>query len=230
MKKVTQEEAFKLGTDYQFKTNNISLGPWTSYSILNDPKHMCFVLSRYKFCSKMLEGKEEILEIGCGDGFGIPIIAQMAKKVIGIDVDDRLIDGNKERLKDIKNIEFKKMNICDQPIPNRFDGIFSIDVIEHLNPELEESFLNNTYKSLKKNGICIIGTPNITAGAYATERSAVQHINLKSHKTLKELMQKYFENVFIFSMNDEVVHTGFGPMAHYLFGIGVGLKNLPNLT
>jgi len=25
-------------------------------------------------------------------------------------------------------------------------------------------------------------------------------------------------------MNDEVVHTGFHPMAHYLFAIGVGKK------
>ena len=32
-------------------------------------------------------------------------------------------------------------------------------------------------------------------------------------------MLKYFENVFLFSMNDEVVHTGFSPMAHYLFVI-----------
>jgi len=37
-------------------------------------------------------------------------------------------------------------------------------------------------------------------------------------------MDKYFENSFIFSMNDEVVHTGYEPMAHYLFGMGVGLK------
>jgi hypothetical protein len=25
--------------------------------------------------------------------------------------------------------------------------------------------------------------------------------------------------VFLFSMNDEVVHTGFYPMAHYLFAV-----------
>ena len=29
---------------------------------------------------------------------------------------------------------------------------------------------------------------------------------------------------FIFSMNDEIVHTGFYPMAHYLFGIGIGVR------
>jgi hypothetical protein len=28
----------------------------------------------------------------------------------------------------------------------------------------------------------------------------------------------------MFSMNDEVVHTGFQPMAHYLFAIGAGTR------
>jgi len=37
-------------------------------------------------------------------------------------------------------------------------------------------------------------------------------------------VSKFFRNIFIFSMNDEVVHTGFHPMAHYLFAIGVGKK------
>src|SRR3989344_7696523 len=129
MKELTQEEAFKLGTDYQFVTELISLGPWTSYSLLNDPKHMCFVLSRYKFCAKILEGKESILEIGCGDGFGIPIIAQQAKFVLGIDTDARLIESNQERLKKITNIKFKQLNICREKLSDKFDAIFSIDVI-----------------------------------------------------------------------------------------------------
>jgi len=186
---------------------------------------MCFVLSRYKFCARILEGKETILEIGCGDGFGIPMIAQNAKYVLGIDVDDRLINGNRKRLKKIEGIEFQKMDIC-KAVPNKtFDGVFSIDVIEHLDPRLEKSFMYNSCKCLEDDGICIVGSPNIAAKQHATRRSAIQHINLKSHKTLRELMNKYFKNVFIFSMNDEVVHTGFAPMAHYLFGIGVGLKS-----
>jgi len=28
-------------------------------------------------------------------------------------------------------------------------------------------------------------------------------------------MQRFFHNMFMFSMNDEVVHTGYHAMAHY---------------
>jgi len=224
MKKLTQKEAFEKGAQYQIDTEPVSLGPLTSFSLLEDPKHMCFVLSRYKFCSKILEGKENILEIGCGDGFGIPIIAQNAKYVLAIDSCDRLIVGNSQRLKKIKKVQFKNLDICKAVPDKTFDGVFSIDVIEHLDPHLETPFMVNSCKCLKEDGICIVGTPNITASKYATPRSRVQHINLKGHKTLRDLMSKYFENVLMFSMNDEVIHTGYDPMAHYLFGIGVGKK------
>ena len=32
-------------------------------------------------------------------------------------------------------------------------------------------------------------------------------------------------NVFLFSMNDEIIHTGFYPLAHYLVAKGVGLRD-----
>ena len=39
-------------------------------------------------------------------------------------------------------------------------------------------------------------------------------------------MLRHFHEVFIFSMNDEVVHTGFYPLAHYLFALCVGKRQL----
>ena len=38
---------------------------------------------------------------------------------------------------------------------------------------------------------------------------------------------RYFENVFVFGMNDEVVHTGFYPMCHYIFVLGTGKRVRP---
>ena len=37
-------------------------------------------------------------------------------------------------------------------------------------------------------------------------------------------MLDHFHNVFIFSMNDEVVHTGFAPMPHYYFALCCGRR------
>lgn len=221
--KLTQSQAYKLGTDYQF-IDSVKLGPWTSYSLLHDPKHMSFVLSRYKFCAKMLEGMDLVLEVGCGDAFGTPLVAQAVKRVIAIEPDRRHVKSNQVRLKKIKNVEFRAMSICDDVPEEKFDGVFSIDVMEHLDKSLNKPFLEHQCACLKKDGVCIIGTPNVTANTYATPRSRVQHINLQSQASLKKMLIGRFQRVFMFGMNDEVVHTGYAPMCHYIFGMGVGLK------
>ena len=223
-KKITQQQAYHLGTDYQF-VDSIALGPWTSYSLLHDPKHMGFVLARYKFCAKMLDGMGRVIEVGCGDAFGTPIIAQHAKEVLAIEPDGRHIEGNTKRLAGIKNIVFRQGTIQDLKLPGAsFDGAYSIDVIEHLDRHLNGPFVQTQAQILKKDGVCIIGTPNITANEYASQRSRVQHINLHSQESLKALMAKYFKRVFLFGMNDEVLHTGYAPLCHYIFGMGVGIK------
>jgi 2-polyprenyl-3-methyl-5-hydroxy-6-metoxy-1,4-benzoquinol methylase len=222
-KKLNQQEAYQLGTSYQF-IDSIALGPWTTYSLLKDPKHLGFVMARYKFCAKMLEGRKRVLEVGCGDAFGAPVVAQAVGHLLGVDPEARLIKSDQKRLAQIKNLEFRQMDICQQLPEGKFDAVYSIDVIEHLDKPLNKKFMENQCALLGLDGVCIIGTPNITANKYASPRSSVQHINLKSQKTLRAQMEKYFKNVFMFGMNDEVLHTGYAPMCHYIFGMGVGIK------
>jgi 2-polyprenyl-3-methyl-5-hydroxy-6-metoxy-1,4-benzoquinol methylase len=211
-------------TTDQFGTEEARLGPWTSYSLIHDPKHMAFVLARYKFCAKMLSGKDSVLEVGCGDAFGTPIVAKEVKKLHCVDWEERNIIGNRRRLSHISNVTFDVADVSVEKPDGSYDAIFNIDVVEHLEPEFEDRFVSNMIASLVEHGVMIIGTPNESASHHATYRSDHQHINLKNAESLKTLMNRYFHNTFIFSMNDEVVHTGYYPMAHYLFAIGVGKK------
>ena len=94
---------------------------------------------------------------------------------------------------------------------------FILDVLEHIQPSDEDRFIKNTLDSLKLNGSLIIGMPSIESQKYASAPSKAGHVNCKSAEDFKKLMEKYFYNVFIFSMNDEVLHTGFYQMSHYLF-------------
>ena len=99
-----------------------------------------------------------------------------------------------------------------------------MDVFEHIFKKEEKQFLSNLASSLNVNGVCLIGTPNITANKYASKFSKEGHINLKDHESLKAIGEKYFENIFQFGMNDEVVHTGYSPMSHFLWLLSVNPK------
>lgn len=226
---MNDKEKFNKETEKYFEQENLELGPWTSESMVNDPKHLAFVLSRYKFVAKMLEGRESVLEVGCGDAFGVPVVAQAVGRLYTIDWEERLINDNLKRLHFLNNVEFIQSDINLAPISTvTVDAIYNIDFIEHLNPRQEEQVMKNMVASYakKEDAVMIIGTPNLSAAKYASPQSEALHINLKSYDTLKELLGRYFYNVFMFDMNDEVLHTGYAPMCQYLWGIGVGLKSV----
>jgi 2-polyprenyl-3-methyl-5-hydroxy-6-metoxy-1,4-benzoquinol methylase len=105
------------------------------------------------------------------------------------------------------------------PVEGPFDGAYSLDVLEHIPPEEERTFVRNLARSLTEYGVLLIGTPSIQSQAHASPQSRAGHVNCKDHHGLKGLLSEFFHNVFLFSMNDEVVHTGFYPMAHYLIAL-----------
>jgi len=195
----------------------VTLGPWGSHAYRSDPKRFMMVLSRYKFVSKMLAGKRHVLEAGCGDGYGAPVVLQEVYSFVGVDHEPEVIKSAKA-----EGATFFEHDIMECPVPGVFDAAYSLDVIEHVTDSAR--FLDNICSSLSKDGVLIVGTPNITAHQYASTGSKAGHINLQSAQSLKALMADRFKNVFLFSMNDEVVHTGFSEMAHYLLCMGVGRK------
>jgi predicted SAM-dependent methyltransferase len=112
--------------------------------------------------------------------------------------------------------------------PLKFDAIYSLDVMEHISIELENEFLKNICLSLQNNGVVIIGMPSLESQVFASLDSIAGHINCKTGENFKEILEQYFEQVFLFSMNDEVIHTGFTKMAHYLFCVCVTPKRENN--
>ena len=202
------------------KSGGYTLGPWMTHIINTDPKHLSFTLARYKFVSKMLKEKNVIAEIGCGDAFGSMIVAFNKTRFYGIDVEKFIIKDNIKRIK-CDNIKFVCQDIIEKPLKYNYDAAFSLDVIEHIAPNDTELFINNLKKPLNKNGLLIIGCPNIHASDHASDLAKMSHINLQSCESLSKILKNHFEEVLNFVMNDEVVHTGFSKMGHYVFAIGV---------
>ena len=208
-----------LAVRQQMASYGVTLGKATAQDYMHDPKHIAFVASRYKFAAKMTAGCSEVLEVGCGDGFGAPFLAQTSERLYCADIDRDQLADNSQRLAMLDKIEFCYHDFREQPFPKPVDAVVLVDVIEHIFPDEEAAFVENVIKSLRPHGIAIFGTPNITADRYASPNSKIGHVNLKDHVTLRSLLAPYFHNIFMFSMNDEVLHTGFYPMAHYLWAV-----------
>jgi hypothetical protein len=198
----------------------VLLGKAISNAYLDDPKMLSFILARYKFVAMMLEGKNNVLEIGCGERFGSRLVHKAVKNLTCTDAVSAAAYGASD-WNDLAPLE-SIWNFVDKPWPQTQDAIYMVDVLEHIYPHECPAFMRNAVGSLGPDGVMIIGTPNHSASQHASSKSREAHVNLQSHLSLNRLGNIYFRNVFMFGMNDEVVHTGYGPMCHYLWMIGVG--------
>lgn len=198
------------------------LGPYNTRHLLSDPRRIGFMIARHKFVAKMLHGYNNVLEIGCQEGLGSIVVSQEVNHVVATDFYKPHIESCLSRLTGIvSNIEFRGHDIIDAPIPENFDGAFSMDVIEHIEPAQEDRFMTNVVASLSEHGVLVLGAPSLESQKYASAASKVGHINCKSGEDMRAFCNRFFHKVFMFGMNDEVVHTGYLPMAHYLIALCV---------
>jgi 2-polyprenyl-3-methyl-5-hydroxy-6-metoxy-1,4-benzoquinol methylase len=195
----------------------ITLGSYSSYEWANDPKHLIFSLSRYKFVSKMLAGKNKVLEIGAGDGFKSRVVDTEVKKLDLCDV--TASSKNQFKASSMNRNHYFIHDFTKKKINKKYDAIYSLDVIEHIKKKECSKFINNIKSSIKPRGILIIGCPSQSSQKYASKYSKKFHVNCFDKDRLQDFLSGFFKNVFTFGMNDEVLHTGYDKMCHYVFAI-----------
>jgi 2-polyprenyl-3-methyl-5-hydroxy-6-metoxy-1,4-benzoquinol methylase len=206
------------------------LGVMNNMTWHDDPRRLVFTLARYKFVAKMFSGRKNVVEIGCGDAFGSRIVKQEVGSLTVTDIDPAFLDDIKSR-QEQEVTQTKKWPLrpllhdyLKGALAGDFDAAFALDVLEHIKPAQEDVFLKNVAGSLSQNAALIIGIPSLESQSYASDISKAGHVNCKTGADLKATMERHFHNVFLFSMNDEVVHTGYARMAHYLLALCTGKR------
>lgn len=220
----TKEPQYELHFDVLKKHGRASLGLGANTAWSLDPIRFSFVLSRYKFVARMLTGYNKVLEVGCGDGFASRIVAQHVSQLVVSDFDPIYTEEAESQLVPPFAAECRTHDFLEGPMEDVFDAAYMLDVLEHILPGDQDEFLKNLCASITEHGVLVVGMPSLESQQFASEGSKLGHVNCKSGRTLKAELEVYFHNVFLFSMNDEVVHTGFPPMAHYLIVLCVNPK------
>ena len=203
------------GLDVSVQIGETKLGLLKNWEWYDDPRRLLFSMARSKFVAKMLAGRSRVLEIGCGDAFCAPIVRQSVSHLTVSDFDPVYIQDAQSRMRDRWDYEAIVVDIMKQTPPGRYDGIYSLDMLEHIPFSAEDGVLRRLVSVLEPTGVLIIGMPSLESQVYASAASRAGHINCKTEDQLRSSLARHFDNVFLFGMNDEVLHTGYGPMCHY---------------
>lgn len=220
----TREPQYQCTLDLRATKGLTQLGLMTNVTWDTDPKRLAFVLARYKFVAKMLSGLPKVLEVGCADAWGSRVVVQEVGRLLAVDFDPVFIEDARSRMDARWGFDLAVHDILQGPVAGLFEGAYSLDVLEHIPTDREEEFVRNLAGSLGPAGVLIVGSPSLASQAHASEPSRLGHVNCMDAPRLKTLLARFFQNVFLFSMNDEVVHTGFYPLAHYYLALCCGKR------
>jgi 2-polyprenyl-3-methyl-5-hydroxy-6-metoxy-1,4-benzoquinol methylase len=99
----------------------------------------------------------DVLEVGCGEGRGIPILINHAKSFTAI---DKLEEVMRDLQAKYVSGKFLSMNIPPfrELKDNSYDSVVSFQVIEHIEDDV--LYLKEIYRVLKPGGVALITTPN----------------------------------------------------------------------
>ncbi len=218
---------YKPAIDSFSDKGSFKFGPLTSGKLRTDPQYVMFQMARYKHACKLLYGKKSCIDIGAGDGIGLPILAQHFDRVLALDVDEYLL-GQAEENCECEHVEFLHHNFFLSPTSESFECAVCFDVLSSIPPEKESRFISNVAQSLSSDGCLIIGSQNKLATRFSNKENLVDQPNFKTFDELYNFIKLEFHNVIILSMHDETVHTGKRETAQYFIGIGIGRKIEPD--
>ncbi len=147
----------------------------------------------YNEAEKFING--DVLEIGCGDGYGAKVLAPKSKSYTAI---DKFKTENKYNLKDVNFIQMEVPHLKGIP-DNSFDVVISFQLIEHIDDD--KTLISEVHRVLKPGGKFICTTPNrlmsLTRNPY--------HVREYITKELRDLAAKKFQLVEMLGVYGDAV-------------------------
>jgi hypothetical protein len=203
---------------------------------LHDTAQEASQVALYRFVADLIGVRHDVAEYGCVSLAGTRLVLQRFRRVTLFDPRANVVADLQGRFQDNWRFEARAHDVVSAPLPRPVDSAYCIDFIQYISPDEEQFFIQNLRDSLARDGnFLLVGSPGVqshpqdaggrpgTVGNPALAPCPVT-VYRRSGAELKELMARFFESVFIFSVVDDVGQPGDHPNARHVFALGCGKK------
>ncbi|MCK5212098.1 class I SAM-dependent methyltransferase [Candidatus Parcubacteria bacterium] len=210
-----------LDTGYRFYYPFSMVGDGSLYDLLQkDPYYYMPQKWEYDIVLDQLDIKDDILEVGCGEGYFLDKLKEKNIKACGLEMNKGAIKECEEKQLSVSE-ELLKDHLNSRAEP--YDAICSFQVLEHI-PNVR-SFINDLSSAVRPGGKIFIGVPNNDS---FIKQDKLNYLNLPPHhmglwneQALRSL-PKYF--------NFDLVDIFYEPLpkyhANYYYKVNIGQKLL----
>lgn len=158
-----------------------------------------FVFARHRFAyewARQFVAGKDVLDIGCGTGYGCKILSESASSVLGIDYSAEAIEFCRKKFS-ASNIEYVQMDASQFKLNRQFDVAVSFQVIEHL--QHPDTFLDRIKDVMRPSGKIIITTPNVRVPT-AESNTNPFHFNEMNYQQFYRLLQSKLDTFDLYGI------------------------------
>jgi SAM-dependent methyltransferase len=239
--------------DLQMPVDLLTRSPQASRLWQDDEPRLASHLAHYRFIAAMMGVRNDVAEYGCTSPTGTRLVLQQSRKMTLYDPRPLVVGDLQWRFQDDWRFEARLHDITSKPLPRQIDSAYCVDFLQYISRDEEDNFVRNLRDSLSRDSdFLLIGSPSYGAGdppgrqhapcadtpqAFAAQSSR-ENLPCQSRSArgeaviyrrtgaeLKALMERFFQNVFVFSMVDDVAQPGIQPNAQHVFTLSCGKKD-----
>jgi 2-polyprenyl-3-methyl-5-hydroxy-6-metoxy-1,4-benzoquinol methylase len=162
-------------------------------------KEVSIVFARHRFAYEYVRPyvvDKNVLEIGCGTGYGCRLIAEAARRVVAIDRDSGVL-AYCRRNYSAANIEYKYADASTLSLGENFDAAIAFQVIEHL--AYPADFLARLKRAVRTGGTILITTPNSRTGSGSPSDNRF-HLSEMNYGQFAQLLRDSFHSFELFGI------------------------------
>lgn len=149
----------------------------------------------YALVSKSIKKKDQILDFGCGGGYGTEYLSRFSKNTtVGYDIDKQAIKSCRDFFRENKKLKFlfKKTGLRK----DSYSVITALEVIEHLSAKDLRNFLTDLKYFLNPKGTLWVATVNKNMTSYLLKKPVMPfHVHEFYPGELLSLLQTHFASV-----------------------------------
>jgi 8-oxo-dGTP pyrophosphatase MutT (NUDIX family)/ubiquinone/menaquinone biosynthesis C-methylase UbiE len=112
--------------------------------------------ARYTYVAERVDKSKNLLDVGCGTGYGTELLSTHVNSAVGIDISSDAINFASQNYHK-SNLEYKNCNINE--LTKKYDVITCFEVLEHIDLHQVPMFIENMINCLKPGGTLYLSTP-----------------------------------------------------------------------